>query len=174
VIEAGDGADVITGGAGDDGLTGGDGADIFQFATTLVSGAAGDDAAIAASAGADTITEFVVADDQFQLDETVFGVMGDGVSGAGGTLAAAQFASVVDGSVAMNGGAISEAGGALDVTGNGAIVYVQDDQMLYFIEDGATLAAGGMDAMAAGEIELIGTITTLTGALAAADFNIVA
>ena len=170
------GVDTITGTAAADTIDGGDGNDSIVFAATLKSGdSAGDAADLAASLTAgDTITAFVTADDSFVLDETVFGNMGNGAS-IGGTpaaIATAQFANVANGGIALNG-SISDASGALDVTGNGAIVYVADDKKAYFVEAGATLAAGGMDSMVVGtNVVLLGTIGTLTGTLAAADFMV--
>jgi hypothetical protein len=99
--------------------------------------------------------------------------MGNGGSGNGATLPTAQFAALASLTTATNGGAISGAGGALDVTGNGAIIYITGTGGVYYIQPGATLAAGGIAAMTATEVQLIGTITTLTGTLAATDFNVV-
>jgi hypothetical protein len=116
----------------------------------------------------------VVADDSFTLDESLFGVMGDGASvGAGGAaLRTAQFAVVATMATATTGN-VSGAGGALDVTGNGAIIYVSGTGGIYFVAAGATLNAGGLAAMTSTEIQLIGTITTLTGTMAATEFNII-
>lgn len=161
-------ADVLIGGAGNDTINGGAGADSIQFATTLGFGSAGDASAIgglASAVGVDAVT-FVVADDTFQLDETVFGLMGNGASigAAGGILAAAQFEAVA--------GAAANLAGTLDTAGNGAAVYDTINNDLYFLEAGAanntTLAA----LVAAGTALKIADIN-LTGVITAADFFIV-
>lgn len=167
-ITGGDGADMINGGAGADVIDGGAGADSIQFATTLGFGSAGDASAIgglASAVGVDAVT-FVVADDTFQLDETVFDLMGNGASigAAGGILAAAQFEAVA--------GAAANLAGTLDTAGNGAAVYDTVNNDLYFLEAGAanntTLAA----LVAAGIALKIADIN-LTGVITAADFFIV-
>ncbi len=61
VIAGNTGNNVLNGMAGNDTLTGGDGLDRFLFNTALN-----------ATTNVDTITDFVVADDAFQLDNAVF------------------------------------------------------------------------------------------------------
>lgn len=173
-IAGSDGDDLIYGDAGDDYLTGdsgndliigGEGTDTIQFGFQLVSGTAGDAAVaggIASSIGVDTIT-FVVADDTFRLKESVFGLMGDGASigVAGGTLAAAQFEIVANTNSTMVG--------TLDTTGNGAIVFVEAVNDLYFLEAGAANNTTLDALILAGTAIKIADIT-LTGSLTAADF----
>jgi serralysin len=169
-LSGGNGVDIITGGAGADVINGNAGADFINFGTVLVVGdTAGDAGDLAGSLASDTIT-FVVADDTFQLSETIFGTMGDGASGAGAALNAAQFNSVADttGSLASL---------SIDNTGNGAIVYDTTNNDLYFIEAGVDLTAAATDTL--GELVTANNAikiadVTLTGVLTAADFAIVA
>jgi Ca2+-binding RTX toxin-like protein len=60
-VSGGAGNDVIDGGAGHDDLTGGAGTDFFLFSSAL-----------SASTNVDTVTDFVSADDRFDLDNGVF------------------------------------------------------------------------------------------------------
>ena len=115
--------------------------------------------------GTDVITAYVVADDQFSLSEAVFGNMGMGASGAGATMAGG-FARVATGATSIVG---------LDVTGNGAIVVVEDEG-IFFIEAGATVGGTGVDGVADAEKAMIASITSTntTGDIAATDFDIVA
>ncbi len=160
-------ANVITGGAGADTINGAGGADTISFGSLLLSGTAGDAAAnggVSASVGVDAIT-FVVADDTFKLDETVFGNMGNGASigGSGGVLAGSQFLIVADLSTVLTG---------LDTTGNGAIVFDDLGDDLYFIEGGASNSSTLSALVTAGTALKIADIT-VTGTLTASDFYIV-
>ena len=60
-VSGGAGSDVVDGGAGFDDLTGGAGADFFLFSSALN-----------AATNVDTVTDFVSADDRFDLDNGVF------------------------------------------------------------------------------------------------------
>ena len=60
-VSGGAGCDVVDGGAGFDDLTGGAGADFFLFSSALN-----------AATNVDTVTDFVSADDRFDLDNGVF------------------------------------------------------------------------------------------------------
>ena len=148
-------------------ITGGAGNDVFQFATTIVGvGASGTVAAVTASVGTDTITEFVVANDQFQLDQTVFNAS---IGTDGGTLGASQFVSQA------GTGAVTEATG--DLATDGGIIFDTTARNVYYVERGATLVSGTTtlaQLVTASEATIIANITTLTGTLAATDFNIVA
>lgn len=147
-------------------ITPGSGSNILQFATALASGTAGSVAGVDASTGTDTITAFVVANDQFQLDITVFGTT---AGTAGGTLAATQFDAVAGTAAAIT---------AADVqTGDIGIVFDTTNSDLYFIEAGATFTSGTTTLatlLAAGAAFNIADITSITGTLAATDFNIIA
>ena len=158
-------SDTITGGVGDDLITPGSGSNILQFATALASGTAGTVLGVDASTGTDTITAFVVANDQFQLDLTVFGST---AGSDGGTLAAAQFDDVAGTAAAIT---------AADVgTGDIGIVFDTTNSDLYFIEASATFTSGTTTLatlVAASEAFVIADITSITGTLAASDFNIV-
>ena len=165
----------LIGNAGNDTLTGkATATDVFQFGTSAAAAPTPSGTNVTTSVGSDTITTYVVADDSFTLDESLFGVMGNGASVGAGVvgLLTAQFAVVATMASATTGN-ISGAGGALDITGNGAIIYVSGTGGIYFVAADATLAAGGLAAMTASEIALIGTITTLTGTMVAAEFNII-
>lgn len=163
-------ADVINGGAGADVIDGGAGADLISFGNVLIAGdTAGDAGDLAGSLASDTIT-FVAADDKFLLSETIFGTMGNGVSGAGAALNAAQFKSIA-------GTSGSLAALSIDNTGNGAIVYDTTNNDLYFIEAGVDLTAAATDTL--GELVGLGNAikiadVTLTGVLAAANFAVIA
>jgi len=176
IMKGGAGIETMTGSGGADTFTPGVGANIIKFKSTLVAGDtaadAGDLAGSLAPAG-DTITTYVAGTDTHQIDETIFGVMGNGTSGNGSAIPQAQFANVATGAIDLTGN-ISDAAGALDVGGNGALVYVADDKKLYFVEPSATLTAGGMDAMAAAEIVLLATYGTVTGTMVAAEFDVIA
>jgi hypothetical protein len=71
-IDAGAGEDTITGGAGDDTITGGAGAD------TLDGGDGDDTFVFNAGDGEDTINNFVVGDDDFDIDNTDGNLVEDG------------------------------------------------------------------------------------------------
>jgi hypothetical protein len=174
-IVANDTGTTMEGGAGNDTMIGGAAADVFDFGSTLVDDGTGGGTAtagtvldVAASVGTDTIT-FVVADDQFRVSETIFGDMGNGTSGAGSALAANQFHSQA------GTGTITNA--TLDVTGNGGFIYDTTGNDLYFYEAGATYTSttttlAGM--VAAGDAYMIVENMSLTGTLAATDFDIIA
>ena len=179
-MKGGAGIETLTGSGGADTFTPGGGANILKFKSTLVAGdTAGDAGDLAGSlaAAGDTISTFVAGTDTHQIDETVFGNMGDGASGNGSAIPTAQFANVADGGVDLTGN-ISEAGAGLDVTGNGALIYVADDKKLYFVEASATLDATGMDGQLAGanaaEVVLLATYTSVTGTMVAAEFDVIA
>ena len=142
---------------------------MFSSGTTLVAGstsaaAAGEAVDVAASIGADVITSFTVADDQFELSETIFGLMGNAATAVGGNPNA--FLAVADGATTVAGLGITAT--------SGGIVHVLDEG-LYFIEKNATLGAAGVDGIAATEKALIATLpsASVTGTLAATDFDIV-
>jgi len=66
-----DGDDMLVGGTGADAMTGGLGSDIFRFDTAL------------GASNVDMILDYVVADDVFHLDDTVFTGLAPGVLAAG-------------------------------------------------------------------------------------------
>jgi Ca2+-binding RTX toxin-like protein len=103
-----DGANRIDGGAGNDVITGRAGADVFIFSTAL------------SGANVDDITDYVVADDQIEIDNAVFTGL------AAGALAASAF-------VANTTGQAADASDRL--------IYDTDDGILYFDADGN--GAGG-------------------------------
>lgn len=169
-ITGGGGDDTIVTGAGADTVDGGSGADNINLGNVLVAGdTAGDAGDLAGSLASDAIT-FVVADDTIQLSETIFGTMGNGATGVGAALNAAQFANAA-------GTAASLAGLGLDNTGNGAIIMDTTNNDVYFVEAGVDLTAGATDTIAeivaAGNAIKIADLT-LTGTVTAADFEIVA
>ncbi|MFG1432361.1 hypothetical protein V5F69_15080 [Xanthobacter sp. V2C-4] len=162
VVVAGSGSDTFVGGtgndkfvgnAGDDNVTLGGGHNEWGFANVFASGTAGDADAVGVAVGIDTINGFVVANDQFVLNESVFGEMGNAV--------VAQFQSV------------SGEGATLTVTvaTTGAIVFNEADNGIYFVEMGAT-ATTLEAAVTAHDAVQIGVIGSLTGPLAASDFTI--
>ncbi len=166
-IDGGAGADTIVGGAGNDSITGGDGADVFEFAYTLVSGTAGTVAAVTASAGYDTVTDFVATGsaDLFRLDETVFGDMGN----AGAVLDTTHFLSQ------SGTGAITV--GSFDISTTGGIIFDSSAEVVYFVEAGTTISSGSTtlaSLVTAGDAVAIATIGTLTGTLAYTDFYVIA
>ncbi len=177
-VEGGDGSNVITTGAGNDVIIGGDGNDTINagggtlnqilFGDALVSGTAGTVRGVQDSVGTDTVT-FVVATDEFVLDETIFGPMGNGASGNGARLAANQF------HAQAGTGAITNA--AFDVVGNGAFIFDTAGGDLYFVQSGATFTSGTTaltDLLSAQSAYMIVENITITGTLAADDFLIVA
>ena len=103
-LVGGEGDDVINGGLGNDTLSGGDGNDTFLFNTTLN-----------ASTNVDTIADFNVTDDRFQIDNAVF------LGLSTGTLASTAFKANTTGN----------AGDASD-----RIIYETDTGRLYFDADG--------------------------------------
>ena len=168
-VQGGSDAEAITGTAGADTISGGAGADFINFGTVLIAGdTAGDAGDLAGSLASDRIT-FNAAEDTFQLSETIFGIMGNGVSGAGFALNAAQFRSA-------GGTGDTLAGANIDNTGNGAIVYDTANNDLYFIEAGVDLTNALTDTI--GELVTAGNAikiadVTLTGVLTAANFAII-
>lgn len=123
-ILGGDGDDVIIAGAGNDTVAGGAGADVISL------GAGNDVLVFNSLTGADTITDYVVADDSIQLSKATF--TGLGVVGA---LSATEF----------------ESGAGLNAaqTAAGRIVYNTTTGQLYYDADGS----------GAGAAVLIGTFT---------------
>jgi cysteinyl-tRNA synthetase, unknown class len=109
VINGMSGNDTIRGGLGNDTLTGGAGQDIFQFLTAPNS-----------VSNHDTITDFSIADDQIQLDNMVYALIG-----ANGPLDASLFRDLST--------------GAQDT--NDAIIYDRANGDLYYDNNG--LAGGG-------------------------------
>ncbi len=165
-INGGLGNDTITGGTGDDAITPGSGINILQFADFLASSTtAGTVTGVYASTGTDEIAAFNVANDQFQLDISVFG---NTVGTAGGTLAAAQFDDVAGTTDAIT---------AMDVgTGAVGIVFDTFNSDLYFIQAGAVFTSGASSIatlLTAGDAFKIAHITSISGSLTASDFNIV-
>ncbi|MGA1634204.1 MAG: beta strand repeat-containing protein, partial [Gemmobacter sp.] len=174
-VEGGDGSNVITTGAGNDLIIGGDGNDTINagggtlnqisFGDTLVAGAvAGTVRGVQDSVGTDAVT-FVVATDEFLLDQTLFGST---IGANGARLAANQF------HAQAGTGAITAP--AFDVDGNGAFIFDTTGGDLYFVQAGATFVSGTTaltDLLSAQAAYLIADLT-LTGTLAADDFLIVA
>jgi Ca2+-binding RTX toxin-like protein len=126
------GNDTLIGGAGNDTLIGGVGADVFIFNTAPNS-----------VSNLDRITDFNVADDTIQLENSVFTALG----AATGTLNATQFKT----------GSNNNAGDGLD-----RIIYNQSSGALFYDADGT-------GAIAAVQIALIGNKANLT----AEDFVII-
>ena len=158
----------ITGGAGDDYIVLGSGSDTFSFGDRLadpVNDTAGVLADVASAIGSDTINTFVVADDEFEIDLSVFTLQTTVAAAA--TLQATEFASVATAGTAVN----------KDLSGGGIVYNQATKQVLYVVYDMLTATDSDFD-----EIEeltegtdyiVIATIGTLTGTLAATDFNVV-
>jgi Ca2+-binding RTX toxin-like protein len=108
-LQGGEGNDTLYGGKDNDTLQGGNGADSFVFDTAL------------ASAGIDTITDFVSGTDKIVLENAIFTTLGAGALSAGafevGAAAASASARIV----------YNQTTGALfyDADGNGAGAAVQ-------------------------------------------------
>ncbi len=83
VLDGGQGNDTLVGGLGNDSLTGGDGNDLFRF-----------DTALDANSNRDSLLDFNVIDDAFQLENAIFTALTQT-----GTLAASSF---VIGAVALD------------------------------------------------------------------------
>jgi Ca2+-binding RTX toxin-like protein len=113
-IFGGEGNDLIGGSLGNDQLTGNAGADLFRFNSTL-----------STSANLDTITDFVHASDEVQLDDAVFTALTSPWSSA-------QFKAAASGHVAN--------------TANQHILYDQSTGVLWYDPDGS--GAGGQAAFA--------------------------
>lgn len=155
-ISGGSGVDTITGSAQADLLTGNAGADIISAgagADTVTGGAGADTITLAAGAdtlvfnslvGADTIADYVVADDSIQLSRATFTGLG-----AVGALTAAEFA--------------SGAGFTAGQDASDRIVYDTTSGNLYYDADGN----------GSGAAVLIGTFTGAP-ALVVGEFSIVA
>jgi Ca2+-binding RTX toxin-like protein len=178
-VEGGDGSNVITTGSGNDVIIGGDGDDTINaglginqiiFGDTLVSGTAGSVRGAQDSIGRDTIKAFVPNTDKLVIDETIFGNMGNGTSGAGGPLAANQF------HTQAGTGAITNA--AFDVDGNGAFIFDSTGKTLYFVQAGAAFTSGTTTISGLETAQLAVTIAIFdmgtAPALTATDFLIVA
>lgn len=127
-LDGGAGADTITGGAGNDTIVGG--ADNDQI--TLGSG--NDTVVFNSLIGSDIITDYNVAGDAIQIDNSIFVEVG-----ADGMLSEAQFLSVAS-AAALNGGAV---GTSID---SQALIYLQNTGELFYNADGAT--AGGLQLIA--------------------------
>lgn len=161
-ITGGIGANLFIGGAGNDIITGGGGGNTFNFADILISGTAGTVAAVRASVGTDTITNFVVADDLFTLEQAVFGV--------------ALVANVpldTNNFITQEGtGALGNGATAFDT--DGGIVFDETSRIVYFVEaaTGMTTTTTLQSLVNAGEAVQIARITNLTGTLSEAAFTI--
>lgn len=140
-------ADTLVGSAQADVITGGAGAD------TITLGAGTDTLVLNQTATADTITDYVVADDTIQLSKGVYTALAGAV---GAVTLGADFAAVAN-AAALTGGSVAAS------TNAQAIVYVQDTGALYYNADGAT----------AGGLTLIGTFSN-GAVLAATEFTIIA
>jgi Ca2+-binding RTX toxin-like protein len=118
LLASGAGSDVLAGGAGNDVLFGGAGSDTFVL-----------DAVLNGSSNVDTILDFRANgdDDHILLSQAVFGSL----TGTDGTLDAAQFAAVSDGS---GGSALLDAGVHL--------IYDSQTGSLYYDADGANTTGG--------------------------------
>lgn len=172
-ISGGDGDDTIIGAAGNDTVVLGNGADTLVFAGDQIDSGgvaanfvAGSIADVGASLGKDTITSYVVADDKIKLYESIFGADIDGNSD--GALDAAHFASVADAGTAIN----------VDMTGGG-LVYNQATKELLFVNgDHSTAGAAAADEIeeltAGTDYFVIAVFTSVTGTMAATEFEVIA
>jgi len=129
-LKGGAGNDMLGGGLGADVLTGGTGQDVFRFSATL-------------SRNVDKIADFNAADDTIELDNSIFGALGEGA------LSGSEFQSSA-GSAAGSG-----AVRIILNTGTGALLYDAD-------------GAGGVAAVQFATIVLTG----LAGPVTAADFTV--
>ena len=98
------GNNLLDGGLGSDTMTGGLGNDTFRFTSAL------------GPANVDTITDFLAADDRFQIDNAVF------VGLAAGALAATAFKDI---------------GGGAAIDANDRIIYNSANGDLFFDQDGS-------------------------------------
>jgi Ca2+-binding RTX toxin-like protein len=160
-------ANTITGNAGDDYINLGLGADTFSFADRLAdpTDTAGDLADVASAVGSDTIASFSVTDDEFQIDLSVFTLQT--TVEAATTLAATEFASVANAGTVVNKDFTD--GGIVYNQATGEILYVKFDMLT-----ATSAATNEIEELTEGtDYIVIGVIGTLTGTLAATDFNVV-
>lgn len=129
IVDAGSGDDFIFGGQGKDTLTGGTGRDVFIY------GAADDRLG---AKHADVITDFVVKDDQFQLDRDLFDEIGAGKRLAKGAFVVGTAAQDADDRIVYDSGT-----GKLfyDADGDGRGKAV----LIATIDDGLNLKASDFD-----------------------------
>lgn len=191
-VTAGGGNDTIVGGAGADMIVGGGGVDSINLgADTAADFVRADEGHGAVAVGGtftavDTVTNFITANDTFQ-------VSGAGTSVVLNALAAAQapgttFTAVATGAFNLNGavgGALITGATALDLTNEvqvrvaiGAVANETVGEEAYFVVANAAGTQVGVyhfvsttanNAVGAGELELLGVVTH-TGAITAADF----
>jgi hypothetical protein len=160
-------AATINAGAGNDVVTLGLEADTYIFAdtaTVAITAATATVAQTVLNVGTDTITNYTVASDVFQISRGVFGTT---IGTALGDIAAPQF------------GLVTTADTLLGTLTNNGIVVVQSaanaNASVYYVDTSVTTDTVSVNNLVqAGDAVLIGTVSNVIGTFAASEFYIIA
>ncbi|MBD1911854.1 MULTISPECIES: choice-of-anchor Q domain-containing protein [unclassified Leptolyngbya] len=138
-LVGGTGDDTLSGGAGDDALSGGAGSDIFAFRSEIPFAAT--------NFGVDTVTDFVRGSDRIGLSRTAFTAL---TSVIGGSLSAAEFATVTTAAAAAASSAIF-----VYNTSNGVLSYNANATDGGFGDGGAIAILSNRPALAATDFRVV-------------------
>jgi Ca2+-binding RTX toxin-like protein len=154
------GNDLLNGGAGNDSLNGGTGLDTFYFTGAALTGLN----TVGTILGTDTIADFTVGVDKIALSKTTFSAL----SGALGTMTAADFAVVANDSLA--GGS---AAAIVYSTGSGKLFYNADRATFNTVPPLNTPINSGLG-YSGGNFAVLPAIGAVYPTLSAANFTIIA
>lgn len=170
VLNSGSGNDSVTGEAGNDVVTLGAGLDLYTFADQIAvplgTATHASKTEVVTNVGNDVLDSFVVADDTFVIDQTVFGTN----IGNAGTHVLTHFENAATATTVLGAQASAVTGSIVvvqNVASAPADVYYIDGVINGTSDTVASLVVGGT-------ATLIGTLSSVTGTVATGDFFVVA
>jgi serralysin len=156
LVSSGSGNNILNGDAGNDYLRGGNGTDTFSFGNPLLS--------LLSSIGIDTVTNFNVATDRIQLDQSIFSNIAVVANNpAAVAVSAIAIPLVVDFSTVTNDAAAATATSAIVYNSNNGHLFYNSDRAVSDLETAGFGSNGGQFAQLATGLVLTSNNFVMTG-----------